>query len=68
MKRRIVGFHADAGGDWVAELECGHQQHVRHAPPFVERPWVVTKEGRESRIGEELDCAPCEGALPDREP
>jgi hypothetical protein len=67
MKRRIVGFHTDPEGHWVAELECGHDQHVRHAPPFVVRSWVLTKEGRESRIGEELDCALCDGALPDRE-
>ena len=24
MKRKIVGYHIDADGDWVAELECGH--------------------------------------------
>jgi hypothetical protein len=27
---RIVGFHQDTEGDWVAELDCGHRQHVRH--------------------------------------
>ena len=27
--RKIVGFHLDENLDWVAELECGHQQHVR---------------------------------------
>jgi len=65
MKRRIVGFHTDDEGQWVAELDGGHEQHVRHSPPFVERPWVVTKEGRESRIGEELDCAKCDDASPE---
>ena len=30
--RKIVGFHLDENLDWVAELECGHQQHVR--PPL----------------------------------
>jgi Protein of unknown function (DUF3565) len=62
MKRRIVGFHTDEEGHWVAELECGHHQHVRHSPPWVERPWVTTEEGRASRIGEELDCPVCDGA------
>jgi hypothetical protein len=61
MKRRIVGFHTDAEGDWVAELECGHGQHVRHSPPFAERPWVLTAEGRASRIVEVLDCSACDG-------
>jgi hypothetical protein len=33
IPRRIVGFHTDVEGDWVADLECGHTQHVRHDPP-----------------------------------
>jgi hypothetical protein len=32
VKRRIVGFHRDDERHWVAELECGHGQHVRHDP------------------------------------
>jgi hypothetical protein len=31
--RKIVGFHRDDLGDWVADLECGHAQHLRHNPP-----------------------------------
>ncbi|HVT37151.1 MAG TPA: DUF3565 domain-containing protein [Nevskiaceae bacterium] len=26
----------------MAELECGHRQHVRHQPPGINRPWVTT--------------------------
>jgi hypothetical protein len=33
-------------GHWVAELECGHRQHMRHRPPFERREWVTTPEGR----------------------
>jgi len=40
MDRRIAGFHQDEEIFWVAELECGHQQHVRHNPPMTLRPWV----------------------------
>jgi hypothetical protein len=58
--RLITGFHQDDTGDWVAELACGHQRHVRHQPPFFLRPWVVTEEGRRSRIGRELDCLWCD--------
>lgn len=66
MLRRIIGWHADEIGDWVAELDCLHGQHVRHQPPFRERPWVVTDEGRRSRVGTELDCPLCDRAeLPD---
>jgi Protein of unknown function (DUF3565) len=57
--RKIVGFHHDDAGDWVADLECGHTQHVRHNPPWQSRPWVTTLEGRASRIGAELACAKC---------
>jgi hypothetical protein len=31
---KITGFHQDEEANWVAELSCGHQQHVRHRPPF----------------------------------
>jgi hypothetical protein len=57
--RKIVGFHQDDDGDWVADLECGHTQHVRHNPPWQIRPWVMTEEGRASRIGAQLACAKC---------
>jgi Protein of unknown function (DUF3565) len=60
MQRKITGFHQDEEGHWVAELECGHNQHVRHDPPFVERPWVTAEHGRQSRLGQELNCARCD--------
>jgi hypothetical protein len=62
MNRKIVGFHKDEELHWVAELECGHNQHVRHNPPLVSRPWVQTAEGRATRIGYELDCKHCDEA------
>ncbi|HXH13790.1 MAG TPA: DUF3565 domain-containing protein [Alphaproteobacteria bacterium] len=60
MERRIVGFHQDDQGDWVAELECGHGQHVRHQPPWIERPWVLTPDGRQRRLGQILHCRSCD--------
>ncbi|MDX2000170.1 MAG: DUF3565 domain-containing protein [Thermoanaerobaculia bacterium] len=66
MKQAMIAFHADEQGHWVAELACGHHQHVRHDPPWLLRPWVITPEGRGSRIGQELECNKCEqGAPPD---
>ena len=59
MKRRIEGFHVDDEGHWVAELECGHDQHVRHDPPWTSRPWVVTEAGRTSALGSVLECRKC---------
>jgi hypothetical protein len=55
----IVGYHQDQEKNWVAELSCGHQQHVRHRPPLVERPWVLTEAGRTAKIGHPLVCAEC---------
>lgn len=60
MKRRIAGFYEDVEGYFIAMLECGHEQHVRHKPPLVERPWVLTEAGRQSRIGFELNCRECD--------
>ena len=66
MQRRISAFFRDDAGDWVARLECGHHQHVRHAPPWVNRPWVVTKQGRAAALGGILECNKCDaGAPPD---
>jgi hypothetical protein len=62
MNQKIKGFHQDQENHWVAELECGHAQHVRHDPPWMERPWVITKEGRETRLGVELNCVRCDEA------
>jgi len=59
VSRSIVGFHTDDVGDWVADLECGHSQHVRHNPPWQNRPWVVTPEGRAHYLGTELRCVVC---------
>jgi hypothetical protein len=57
--RKIVGYHLDEHSEWVAELECGHQQHVRHNPPWTERHWVTTAEGRRNHLGQELRCKAC---------
>jgi hypothetical protein len=65
MERRITSFTQDEEGHWVAELECGHRQHMRHRPPFENRPWVTTPEGRESRIGVEVNCKRCDALDPD---
>jgi hypothetical protein len=56
---RIIGFHQDEAGHWIAELECGHSQHVRHDPPWTLRPWALTEEGRRSVLGRELTCNQC---------
>ena len=64
MRQPIVGFHLDEEQHWVAQLACGHCQHVRHQPPWILRPWVMTQEGRTQALGQELDCKKCEAAAP----
>jgi hypothetical protein len=64
VKRRIIGFHQDEDGHWVAELDCGHNQHVRHDPPWQVRSWVLTQEGRHTRLGALLNCVICDEAEP----
>ena len=60
MKRQIVAFHLDPENDWVADLDCGHGQHVRHNPPFENRVWTTTEGGRKSKLGVTLNCVRCE--------
>jgi hypothetical protein len=55
-----MGYHKDDQNDWVAELKCGHNQHVRHDPPWQLRPWVKTEEGRNEHLGRLLDCKKCD--------
>lgn len=64
MKQAIISYLKDDENHWVAKLACGHQQHVRHKPPWVVRPWVVTEEGRESMLGYELNCKICDLSEP----
>jgi hypothetical protein len=57
--RKIVAFHLDERSDWVADVECGHQQQVRHNPPWITHHWVTTSEGRQGHMGQELSCLAC---------
>lgn len=59
IERRITGLRQDEEGQWVAELECGHSQHVRHDPPWQLREWTQSAAGREGRIGTLLPCPLC---------
>ena len=60
MERPITGFDSDSEGEPIAILSCGHAQHVRHNPPFINRPWVASEQGRSSMIGKMLNCVRCD--------
>lgn len=50
----------------MAELDCGHNQHVRHKPPMQWREWVLDADSRAARVGSPLACPLCDRAeLPD---
>jgi hypothetical protein len=66
MLQAITGFHQDEFGAWVADLACGHTRHVRHNPPWENREWVMSEEGRASHLGLKLECKKCEPAIPVR--
>ncbi len=69
MLQPMTGFHLDTDGHWVAQLQCGHNQHVRHDPPWMHRPWVTTAAGRAAMLGRPLECLKCdEAAPPDERP
>ncbi|HEX8342928.1 MAG TPA: DUF3565 domain-containing protein [Tepidisphaeraceae bacterium] len=67
MPQPITAFDQDEHGHWRAVLACGHRQHVRHEPPLMSRPWVLTAEGRASKLGYPLDCRQCDRRDPPRE-
>lgn len=60
--RTIIALHQDAEAHWVARIDCGHAQHMRHQPPLISRPWVLTEEKRAGRIGMDIDCPLCDRA------
>ncbi|SHG26911.1 Protein of unknown function [Microbulbifer donghaiensis] len=64
MQQPITGYHRDEEEHWVAELACGHNQHVRHDPPWQNRPWVVSESGRAEMLGYFLNCKKCDQGAP----
>ncbi|MDO8697785.1 MAG: DUF3565 domain-containing protein [Pseudomonas sp.] len=56
---RLLDFHQDADGHWVASLSCGHTQHLRHQPPWQNRAWVMAAAQRQARLGELFPCGWC---------
>lgn len=55
----ITGFRQDEDGHWIAELACGHTQHLRHQPPWQSRPWVLDPKLRAEKIGQRFHCGWC---------
>jgi hypothetical protein len=35
---------------------------MRHNPPWIERPWIMTAEGRQNHLGGRLECRQCAAA------
>jgi len=57
--QKIVGFDKDEVGDHIAILSCGHMRHVRHSPPWFNRPWVEDASTRQQFLGREMECKKC---------
>lgn len=65
VKRAAVDFYQDAGGRWVARLDCGHRVHPRHEPPWVD---LFTEAGRQQALGMTAPCPECGGGAPEDPP
>lgn len=61
----IIGFRQDLEQEWIAELECGHGQHIRHDPPWQVHPWILKEEGRSEHIGTPMFCRRCKESMHD---
>jgi len=55
----IAAYSQDDDGTWVAQLDCGHPQHIRHEPPFRIAAWATTDQGRQGMLGRRLPCPLC---------
>jgi hypothetical protein len=64
MLQAILKYHKDNENHWVAVLQCEHFQHVRHNPPWSNRPWVESPKGRENMVGHQLNCKKCDDGAP----
>ncbi|HEY6528379.1 MAG TPA: nicotinamide-nucleotide amidohydrolase family protein [Cellvibrionaceae bacterium] len=64
MQQPIIDYHQDAESYWVAQLACGHNQHLRHNPPWTIRTWVTHAEGRQHHLGKLLNCVKCDQNAP----
>jgi hypothetical protein len=60
MQRRIIGYSVDEAGERIAILDCGHPQHIRHQPPFINRAWTLTEADRSAMLGQTLNCVRCD--------
>ncbi|UTW06917.1 DUF3565 domain-containing protein [Pseudomonas benzenivorans] len=68
---RLLDLRQDEDGHWVAVLSCGHTQHLRHQPPWQNRPWVLDPVRREAQRGQPFACGWCQhadGAVEDEAP
>jgi hypothetical protein len=51
VKRKIVGFHPDEVGAWVAVLEREHSRHMRHKPPGRTAPGCSRPKAASASLG-----------------
>ncbi|MDG3557884.1 DUF3565 domain-containing protein [Acinetobacter bereziniae] len=45
---------------WLNSAHMGHRQHMRHLPPWQNRPWVMSAQGRQEKIATPIDCKQCD--------
>jgi len=63
MHHTITGYFQNDAKQWVARLDCGHDQTLIHNPPVTNNAWVLTQMGRDDKIGTKCIA----GVSPDRQ-
>jgi len=67
VSRTIASHRKDDAGTRVLGLDCGHERHVRHSPPWSHYPWALDDAACDRKLGESIECAHCgQRRLPDR--
>jgi hypothetical protein len=64
MHQAITGYLQDDAGHWVAKLDCGHHEQMRHDPPTANNAWVLTHKGRNDKVGVVMICKKCIAGTP----
>jgi hypothetical protein len=67
MHHAISDYFQSKAGNWVAKLDCEHEQELKHDPPAANNAWVLTQAGRGDKMGVLLVCKmSIAGVTPDR--
>lgn len=66
VPRIITSWRREAADVVVLRLDCGHDRHVHHRPPWSSHAWATDDAATEARVGHPIECLRCgQRLLPD---